>query len=79
MAIDPTGATALSCISKGTPIFGKGEAEGEITGEEIEIAPTARTHKLATIGITRNKRDSSIVFHYPGAKGRTSRAWLFGR
>ena len=51
MAIDPTGATAQSCISEGTRIFGKvefrelakieGEAEGEITGYEIEIAPTA--------------------------------------
>jgi cytoskeletal protein CcmA (bactofilin family) len=61
MAIDPTGATAQSCISKGTRIFGKvefrelakieGEAEGEITGEEIEIAPNA----VATARITANR------------------------
>jgi cytoskeletal protein CcmA (bactofilin family) len=61
MAIDPTGATAQSCISKGTRIFGKvefrelakieGEAEGEITGEEIEIAPTA----VVTARITANR------------------------
>jgi cytoskeletal protein CcmA (bactofilin family) len=61
MAIDSAGATAQSCISKGTRIFGKlefrelakieGEAEGEITGEEIEIAPTA----VVTARITANR------------------------
>ena len=61
MALDTTGATAQSCISKGTRIFGKvefrelakieGEAEGEITGEEIEIAPTA----VVTARITANR------------------------
>src|SRR5689334_1403651 len=61
MAIDPTGATGPSCISKGTRIFGKvefqerakieGEAEGEITGGEIEIAPTA----VVTARITANR------------------------
>ena len=61
MAIDPTGATAQSCISEGTRIFGKvefrelakieGEAEGEITGDEIEIAPTA----VVTAHITANR------------------------
>jgi cytoskeletal protein CcmA (bactofilin family) len=50
MAMDP-GRTISSCISKGTRISGKvdfgelarieGEAEGEITGDEIEIAPSA--------------------------------------
>ena len=61
MPIDPTGATAQSCISEGTRIFGKvefrelakieGEAEGEITGEEIEIAPTA----VVTARLTANR------------------------
>ena len=61
MAINPTGATGPSYISKGTRIFGKvefqerakieGEAEGEITGEEIEIAPTA----VVTARITANR------------------------
>jgi cytoskeletal protein CcmA (bactofilin family) len=50
MATDP-GRTISSCISKGTRISGKvhfgematieGEVEGEITGDNIEIAPSA--------------------------------------
>src|SRR5262249_7236491 len=50
MAADP-GRTTSSCISKGTRISGTvdfremviiaGEAEGEITGDHIEIAPSA--------------------------------------
>jgi cytoskeletal protein CcmA (bactofilin family) len=50
MATEP-GDTSLSCIGRGTRISGKvdfrelaiieGEAEGEITGDEIEIATSA--------------------------------------
>jgi cytoskeletal protein CcmA (bactofilin family) len=51
MANDSHRATTLSCITKGTRISGKvdfgvgakieGEAEGEITGDEIEIGSSA--------------------------------------
>src|SRR5690242_15342611 len=51
----------FSCISKGTRISGKvdfgemarieGEAEGDITGDDIEIAPTA----VVTARITANR------------------------
>ena len=50
MATDP-GKTIPSCIGKGTRISGRvefgemarieGEAEGEITGDNIEIGPSA--------------------------------------
>jgi cytoskeletal protein CcmA (bactofilin family) len=60
MAIDGEKAS-LSCISKGTRISGKlyfkevaeieGEAEGEITGEEIEITQSA----VVTARITANR------------------------
>jgi cytoskeletal protein CcmA (bactofilin family) len=60
MTVNP-GRTTSSCISKGTRISGKvefremarieGEAEGEITGDNIEIAPSA----VVTARITANK------------------------
>jgi cytoskeletal protein CcmA (bactofilin family) len=60
MAIDP-GRTSWSCISRGSRISGKvefralatieGEAEGEITGDELEIAPSAVV--LARITVNR--------------------------
>ena len=60
MAIEP-GDTSLSCIGRGIRISGKmkfrelviieGEAEGEITGDEIEIATSA----IVRARITANK------------------------
>jgi cytoskeletal protein CcmA (bactofilin family) len=60
MTVNP-GRTTSSCISKGTRISGKvefremarieGEAEGEITGDNIEIAPSA----VVTARKTANK------------------------
>jgi cytoskeletal protein CcmA (bactofilin family) len=62
MAANPNGAIE-SCIGKGTKISGKlsfketarieGEAEGEITGDEIVIAPGAVvTARIAAVRLT---------------------------
>jgi cytoskeletal protein CcmA (bactofilin family) len=74
MAIDPQ-RTSWSCINRGSRISGQvefrelakieGEAEGEITGDELEIAPSAVV--IARITVNRltvaGQVDGEIVAH----------------